>query len=90
MDLSRADYLLVQEQRILDRIRRCEKVVSGRRLDASLKAQHVLPAQRLALARLRSGIYGICIECDEAIDPKRLETVPAALRCVDCQTESEN
>ncbi len=84
------EYLARQEQRIIERIGRCEKVAKSNRLDASLKADHVLPSQRLALIRLRSGIYGICIACEDAIDPKRLEKVPAALRCTDCQTESEN
>jgi DnaK suppressor protein len=89
MVIDRSAYLAKQEMRIIARIKRCEKVVRGRRLDASLKANHVLPAQRLALARLRSGIYGICVDCEDPIDPKRLEKVPAALRCVGCQTESE-
>ncbi len=87
--MHQTEYLAQQEGRILDRIRRCERVVEGGRLDASLKANHVLPAQRLALTRLRNGIYGVCLDCEDPIDPNRLEKVPAALRCVECQTESE-
>lgn len=37
-----------------------------------------------ALARLDDGEYGWCVECGETIDPKRLETDPAAPRCRDC------
>jgi DnaK suppressor protein len=29
---------------------------------------------------------GICIDCREPIEAKRLEAVPTALRCMDCQT----
>ena len=37
-----------------------------------------------ALARLDTGDYGICTNCDEAIDPRRLEAVPYAELCVSC------
>jgi len=39
----------------------------------------------LALERLTSGEYGTCIDCDEAIPPKRLSAIPWASRCVACQ-----
>ena len=38
-----------------------------------------------ALNRLASGEYGICLECEEQIAPKRLCAVPWALYCVECQ-----
>lgn len=40
---------------------------------------------RAALQRLQDGSYGICVECDEAISPKRLAALPWASRCVRCQ-----
>ncbi|MEK9208870.1 MAG: TraR/DksA family transcriptional regulator, partial [Patescibacteria group bacterium] len=38
-----------------------------------------------AMDDLAAGRYGQCIECDEEIAPKRLEAVPGANRCCQCQ-----
>lgn len=40
---------------------------------------------RAALCRIDRGAYGICMECDEPISPKRLAAVPAAALCIRCQ-----
>ena len=40
-----------------------------------------------ALDRLSSGDYGVCLACDLPIPPKRLEAVPWARYCVQCQDE---
>jgi DnaK suppressor protein len=37
-----------------------------------------------ALDRLRSGSYGRCLECGEAIAPERLEALPWVPTCVSC------
>jgi DnaK suppressor protein len=42
-----------------------------------------------ALKRIAAGTYGICLECDEEIDEKRLEAVPFALHCIECKSELE-
>ena len=38
-----------------------------------------------ALARMRDGSYGDCIDCGIAIAPARLAAYPTAQRCVNCQ-----
>lgn len=38
-----------------------------------------------ALARIADGSYGACAGCGAPIPEERLETVPAATTCVDCQ-----
>lgn len=38
-----------------------------------------------ALQKLEEGTYGRCQDCDRPIPQKRLQLVPFALRCVDCQ-----
>lgn len=38
-----------------------------------------------ALARLRAGRYGRCVDCGHPISPERLEALPHAARCIDCQ-----
>jgi len=40
---------------------------------------------RSALARLDEGTYGICLNCEEPIAPRRLEAIPWAAYCVRCQ-----
>lgn len=44
---------------------------------------------RAAQARIRDGVYGICIQCEEAISPKRLAALPWAARCIDCQEAAD-
>jgi DnaK suppressor protein len=42
-----------------------------------------------ALHRIQEGVYGLCVDCDEPISPKRLEAVPWASRCLSCQENAE-
>jgi len=42
-----------------------------------------------ALTRLREGTYGICAECGVEISEKRLQVVPFAKLCVECQSRIE-
>ena len=42
-----------------------------------------------ALRRLEDGTYGICEDCGEEIEEKRLEVVPYAPCCVICQAKRE-
>lgn len=44
---------------------------------------------RAALQRVREGSFGICIECDVEIGPKRLTAVPWAARCIQCQDTAD-
>ena len=37
-----------------------------------------------ALKRFENGTYGRCTECDQAIDPDRLEALPYATTCLKC------
>ena len=38
-----------------------------------------------ALKRLEIGTYGVCAACGENIQPARLEIIPTASLCVECQ-----
>jgi DnaK suppressor protein len=44
---------------------------------------------RTALARIDAGTFGICVDCEENINPKRLAAVPWALCCIACQDAAE-
>jgi DnaK suppressor protein len=49
--------------------------------------QH-LEAIEAAIARLDAGTYGACVSCHEPIAPGRLEALPWAALCIDCQRTS--
>ena len=56
---------------------------------AMAQATHARRAEQLratqaALVRLDNDEYGLCLECDEEIDPKRLDVNPAAALCIRC------
>ena len=36
---------------------------------------------------LDAGTYGVCVTCGQPIAPERLEAMPAAAHCIDCQRE---
>jgi RNA polymerase-binding transcription factor DksA len=44
----------------------------------------------LALTKLGDGTYGICEDCGGRIDRARLEALPQAMYCLDCQAEHEH
>lgn len=60
------------------------------RNQAMLHNSRVLLGQvNAALARLDAGKYGICENCGEEINARRLEALPYATLCVDCQARME-
>ena len=44
---------------------------------------------QLALERIRNGSFGICATCEGTIGLKRLQAVPWARHCIECQHQSE-
>ena len=49
------------------------------------KDEQHLEAVDAALARLEAGTFGSCIRCGRPIAPERLEALPWAAHCIDCQ-----
>ena len=49
------------------------------------KDQQHLAAVDAALARLDDGTFGTCVRCGRRIAPERLEALPWAAHCIDCQ-----
>jgi DnaK suppressor protein len=62
-----------------------------RELDYTLEenAEHVLGEIDAALKRIEDGTYGTCTNCGERIPEERLEALPWATLCIDCQRERE-
>ncbi len=60
------------------------------RNQAVLRNSQVLLGQvDAALARLDAGTYGICENCGKEIGSRRLEALPYATLCVECQAKME-
>ena len=43
-----------------------------------------------ALSRFDNGEYGVCKSCGNSIDPARLQALPHATRCLNCQRRVEH
>ena len=52
-------------------------------------SEHVLAAIDAALKRIDEGTYGICTNCGRQIAEERLEALPWATLCIDCQRDRE-
>lgn len=61
---------------------------------SSYEREHALKAMldgrlmeiEIALAKIDAGTYGTCTDCKNAIPPKRLQALPFATLCVNCQS----
>ena len=42
-----------------------------------------------ALERMKNGSYGQCVACQEEVQQKRLEAVPWARHCIECQDKQD-
>ncbi len=61
------------------------------RIKASINASETMLTEiNAALAKIEDGTYGLCENCGEQIDPKRLEAFPMATLCMKCQSEKAN
>jgi RNA polymerase-binding protein DksA len=45
---------------------------------------------RMALNRIHAGSYGVCSTCGKMINENRLEAMPFAILCLDCQKKSDS
>ena len=54
------------------------------------KVEATLEEVERALARLDDGTYGLCEACGARIDRARLEALPHAQYCMDCQSRKEH
>lgn len=56
---------------------------------SGLRREATLRRIAAALKRVDEGEYGVCLECGEPINRKRLEFDPTALLCIDCASRAE-
>lgn len=53
-------------------------------------AHDLLEQVDAAIERIDQGSYGICARCGQQIAPDRLEVLPYAMYCIDCQSQAEH
>ena len=58
---------------------------AARMNSSSAKVKEILDA----IARIESGEYGVCIDCEDPIAERRLAAVPWAKRCIRCQERQD-
>jgi len=51
--------------------------------------RQVLMMVEEALGKIRTNSYGLCEDCEEPINEKRLEALPWVKLCIDCQSKKE-
>ena len=63
----------------------------NREIDSSLEESsgHLLLGIDEALGRIDNGTFGMCSRCGKQIAEERLEAIPYATRCIDCQRLAE-
>jgi len=63
-----------------------------RELDYTLEenSEHVLGEIEAALSRIEGGTFAVCTNCGEQIPEERLEALPWATLCIDCQRNLEH
>ena len=63
----------------------------NREIDSTLEENsgHVLVGIDEALDRIENGTFGTCARCGKQIAEDRLEAIPYATRCIDCQRLAE-
>jgi DnaK suppressor protein len=63
-----------------------ERELAIRNLD---RESQLLRSVRAALRRIDEGMYGVCVNCEEDINPKRLNAVPWTPYCITCQEAAD-
>lgn len=49
----------------------------------------ILRSVAAAMRRIDAGTFGVCIQCEEEINPKRLAAVPWTPLCITCQEAAD-
>ena len=78
------------DQQSVGRVSRIDAIQQQQMARANQEqATQNLKQVELALQRITSGDYGLCLHCDEPIAIARLQAQPFASLCIECQSLSE-
>jgi DnaK suppressor protein len=79
----REDLWIVQSNELIETVQLAgQREFAARALEREAKSLMQIGA---ALKRIDYGEFGICLDCEETISPKRLAAVPWAPYCLHCQ-----
>jgi len=79
----REDLWIVQSNEQIETVQLAgQREFAARTLEREAKSLMQIGA---ALKRIDDGAFGICLDCEEPISPKRLAAVPWAAYCLHCQ-----
>jgi DnaK suppressor protein len=79
----REDLWIVQSNELIEMVQLAgQRELAARALEREAKSLMQIGA---ALKRIEYGEFGICLNCDETISPKRLAAVPWTAYCLHCQ-----
>lgn len=84
---SREDIAIEKNAEEMDAIQRGSDRVLA--LDSITRMWETSTLVTEALRRIESNTYGVCLECEEEISPKRLAALPWAKYCIACQDEKD-
>jgi DnaK suppressor protein len=85
--LDRDGIIIEKSADALDEVQHAaERDLAIRHLD---RDSNLLRNVRSARHRIEAGSFGICVQCDEEISPKRLAAVPWAPFCIHCQEQAD-
>jgi len=83
MSPRREDLWIVQSNEQIETVQLAgQREFAARTLERDAKSLMQIGA---ALKRIDDGEFGICLDCEEPISPKRLAAVPWAAYCLRCQ-----
>lgn len=83
MSPRREDLWIVQSNEHIETVQLAgQREFVARTLERETKSLMQIAA---ALKRIDEGEFGICLDCEEPISPKRLAAVPWAAYCLHCQ-----
>ncbi|MDH3672348.1 MAG: TraR/DksA C4-type zinc finger protein [Gammaproteobacteria bacterium] len=63
--------------------------VQAMSLDAERRRRLTIQRAEAALTRIENGEFGLCVRCEQEINPKRLELDPTTPFCIDCANKEE-
>jgi DnaK suppressor protein len=90
-DLENTQKAMASEVNNEDRSTETTAMAIERDMDLSTeeKIREMIESVDAALLAIKNGTYGVCESCGAGIPGGRLEIVPYATRCVECQRQQE-
>ena len=78
------------DQSKVGRLSRMDAMQVQAMAQAAVRRRHQqLQRIELAMQKLEDDAFGLCSQCDERINPRRLELDPTVLTCITCAEQSE-